>query len=63
MLLIWQALHPGGILRQFRALHMTTEAAAPAPEAPKFRTFTVPPASVRLAVEDVIALLPDGLSA
>jgi len=39
---------------------MTTEAAAPAPEAPKFRTFTVPPASVRLAVEDVIALLPDG---
>lgn len=39
---------------------MTTEAAAPAPEAPKFRTFTVPPATVRLCVEDVIALLPAG---
>jgi hypothetical protein len=39
---------------------MTTEAPAPAPEAPKYRYFTVPPATVRLAVEDVIALLPAG---
>jgi len=39
---------------------MTKETPAPAPEAPKFRYFTVPPATVRLPVEDVIALLPAG---
>jgi hypothetical protein len=43
-----------------RRMSTPQEVPAPKPDAPKFRYFTVPPDAVRLAVEDVVALLPAG---